>query len=101
MSTSPRYSNSEKQRILTLHFKDKKSISEICREEGITPATFYAWQNKAFSNLSKCFDAGDEKERRRLEKQVKYLEGEVASKKEVIADLAEEAINAKKKLHQR
>lgn len=100
MSKGVRYSNSEKQRILNLHFKDKKTISEISREEGVTPATFYSWQTKALENLSKCFDDNDDKERRRLEKRVKYLEQEVVTKKEVIADLAEEAINVKKKLRQ-
>ena len=50
-------------------------------------------------DISKCFDESDDKERRRLEKRVKSLEKEVVAKKEVIADLAEEAINVKKKLH--
>jgi transposase-like protein len=99
MSKAVRYSSSEKQRILNLHLKDKKTISEIAREEKVTPATFYSWQTKALDNLSKCFDESDDKERRRLEKRVKSLEKEVVAKKEVIADLAEEAINVKKKLH--
>lgn len=100
MSTSSRHSSSEKQRILNRHFKEKTPISEICREEKITPTTFYAWQNKAWENLSKCFEDKEDKERRKLEKQVKALEQEVSEKKEVIAELAEEAIKVKKKLQQ-
>lgn len=55
-----------------------KSISEICRSHGITPATFYRWKSK-YSGM----EASDIKK-------LKEMEAELAQYKKMYAELAKE-----------
>ncbi|MEZ5300440.1 MAG: transposase [Verrucomicrobiales bacterium] len=86
----------DKARIVRLHLLEKKPVSEICREEDITPTRFYARQKTLFEGAGAAL-AGSPKAGLR-EGSIREREGEPARKFAVIGELAQELVEAKKPL---
>ena len=60
--TRRKFSSEEKIRIILEGLKGEKSISEICRTEGIAPALYYRW-SKNFIEAGKRRLLGDTQKR--------------------------------------
>ncbi len=86
----------DKARIVRLHLLEKKPLSEVCREEDITPTLFYAWQKALFEGAEAAL-AGPPKADAR-DRKIRELEGELSRKVAVIGELAQELVEAKKPL---
>ena len=56
--TRKRYNSEEKIAVVLAGFKHEESIAQICRNHGITPATYYKW-SKDFMEAGKHRLQGD------------------------------------------
>jgi transposase len=95
--TRRQYSPEEKVRILRLHLLEGKPVSELCEKEGLHPTLFYQWQRAFFENGAAAFSSprtgvsGSEKK-------IEALQAKLQRKDEVIAEIMEDFIQAKKEL---
>jgi transposase len=96
-----RFDTDQKATILKRYLVDKTPISDLCDEYGIKPNQIYAWQKVLFEHAESAFQqrggraAGKTSARRQGEK-IARLEARLQQKNEVIAELMEENVRAKK-----
>ena len=79
------------------HLVDGVPISQLCDQHQIQPTQFYLWQKQLFENGEAAFtrkakNTGKTSEQRKIEQ----LQAKLANKNEVIAELMEENVKAKK-----
>ncbi len=101
MARKPRRSFTVEQKVAILkrHLIDKVPVSEVCAEADIQPSVFYYWQKQLFANADRALEASAAgRERRELHRKVEQLEAKLARKDEVIAQISEEYVKAKKAL---
>jgi len=99
MSTKKRqhFSPEQKVAIVRRRLIEQVPVSDLCDEHGIHPTVYYRWQKQLFESGAVVF------ERRKdpvlpLTKRIARLETKLTSKNEVIAELMEEQVKAKKAL---
>jgi len=95
-----RYSAKEKVAILREHLVEKVPVSTLCDKHQLNPNLFYRWQKEFFENGSAAFERSGDGETRQLTAKVQFLEGRLARKDEVIAELMEDHVRLKKSLGQ-
>jgi transposase-like protein len=93
-----RYSPEEKVAILRQHLVEKVPVSDVCEEHGLNPTVFYRWQKEFFEKGGAAFQRSGDQEAVRLKRRVAELEEKLARKNEVVSELMEEYIAAKKDL---
>jgi transposase len=88
----------EKVAILRRHLLDKVLVSDLCEELGLRPTAFCRWQKEFFENGAAAFQAQERPHRQVEEKQkrIEFLEKNVQTKDEVLAELMAEHIALKK-----
>ena len=97
--TRRRFSPEDKIKILRQHLLEKKPVSSVCDENGITPTQFYGWQKTFFENGAAAFDKGPDKRASATADQKRTaLEQKLVRKDEVIAEIMGEFIQLKKEL---
>ena len=96
--TRKRLTAEEKVAILRKHFLEKVPVSTLCDEHRLNPTVFYRWQKEFFENGAAAFDRRPEGRERKLEEKVEFLEGKLAKKDEVMAELLMEHVALKKSL---
>ncbi|MBM4093715.1 MAG: transposase [Planctomycetes bacterium] len=106
MATTRRHFGADqKAAILKRYLVEKVPLSDLCDEYGIQPNQIYQWQAALFENASAVLDRAGRRgrpatlaERRiaELEEQLRRKEAKLQQKNEVIAELMEENIRAKK-----
>jgi transposase len=93
------YQAEEKLSILKEHLSEGKAVSEVCERHGVRPSLFYYWQRQLFENgalaLGPTKKVASAKEQRQVER-ISYLEGRLARKDQVIAELSEDLVQLKK-----
>ena len=92
-----RFEPEEKVAIMRRHLLEQVSVSDLCDEFCLQPTIFYRWQRQLFEKGAAVF------ERRKdptvpLTRRIAKLEEKLSNKNEVIAELMEEQIKAKKEL---
>ena len=92
------YSPEEKVAILRKHLVEKVPVSDICDEHGLHPTVFYRWQKEFFEKGGAAFRQSGDQEAIRLKRRVAELEEKLARKNEVVSELMEEYVAAKKDL---
>ena len=89
------FTGPQKTAIVKAHLVDGKSVADLCDQHQIQPTQFYQWQKQLFENGGAAFErksTGKSPEQRQIEAlQIKLL-----NKNEVIAELMEENVKAKK-----
>ena len=75
----------EKIRIVIAGLRGEEPIAALCRREGIAESQYYSW-SKEFLEAGRKRLAGDT-QRQATSNEVKDLRGEMATLKEVVADL--------------
>ena len=91
------FTAAQKVAIVKRHLIDKVPISEVCEEHQIQPTLFYQWQKTLFEKGTAAFERKGKAERATLHRRkVARLEEKLATKNEVIAELMEENVKAKK-----
>ena len=99
MSTTRRhFAGEQKAAILKRYLVEKVSLSDLCDEFGIHPNQVYHWQATLFENAATLFQSNGrgKAEASAQEDKIARLEAKLGQKNEVIAELMEENIRAKK-----
>ncbi|MBX3420949.1 MAG: transposase [Pirellulaceae bacterium] len=82
------------------HWCDKVPVSELAVEPGVPPSQIHNWINQAKQQLDKLFDRPSgrpaAKEVDSKDKQIAALQAKLVQKHEVISELKEEKVKAKK-----
>lgn len=85
------------RRIVRRHVLEKAPISDLCDEYRMQPAQFYSWQKQLFEHAARAFEPGKgETRERELLRQVEELKATLRTKDEVIAEVTEAFVRAKK-----
>jgi transposase len=93
------FGTDQKAAILKRYLVDQVPISDLCDEYGIKPNQIYAWQKILFDNAPAAFHTVAKREAKRLsaqEEEVARLRAKLVQKNEVISELMEENVRAKK-----
>ena len=96
-----RFGTDQKAAILKRYLVDKVPISDLCDEYGIKPNQVYAWQKILVDNLEAAFHPVAKRAARKVsdqEEKIARLEAKLQQKNEVISELMEENIRAKKSI---
>lgn len=92
-----RFSAEEKFKIVKEHLTTKTAISELCKKYGMTPTSFYDWQEQFFEGAMTAFDKKRGPQASKNDGRVEELESDVSRMREVIAEITAENIAYKKK----
>lgn len=90
-----RFSSQQKVSIVKQHLVDGMAVSDLCDKHRILPTQFYQWQKQLFEGGAVAFErkpGGKSTAERRIEQ----LQAKLVTKNEVIAELMEENVKAKK-----
>jgi transposase len=93
------FGTDQKAAILKRYLVDKVPISDLCDEYGIKPNQIYAWQKILFERAETAFQQAGGRTTNKLsaqEEKIARLEAKLAQKNEVISELMEENVRAKK-----
>ena len=94
-----RFGTDQKATILKRYLVDKVPISDLCDEYGIKPNQVYAWQKILFDHAETAFQQAGGRAASKAsaqEEKIARLESQLQQKNEVIAELMEENVRAKK-----
>jgi transposase len=94
-----RFGIDQKAAILKRYLVDKVPISDLCDEYGIKPNQIYTWQKILVDNLEAIFHPTAKRAAGKAsvqEEKIARLEAKLAQKNEVISELMEENVRAKK-----
>ena len=89
------FTGQQKVALVKQHLVDGMAVSDLCDKHQILPTQFYQWQKQLFEGGSAAFErktSGKSTEQRRIEQ----LQAKLINKNEVIAELMEENVKAKK-----
>ena len=92
-----RFEPAEKVAIVRRHLLEQVPVSNLCDEYGLQPTVFYRWQKQLFENGAVAFERAKDPALP-LTRRIAKLEEKLSNKNEVIAELMEEQIKAKKAL---
>jgi transposase len=94
------YSPAQKVALLRRHLIEKIPVSDLCDEQQLNVNLFYQWQRQFFENGAAAFErsgnsrrSDDAKDRR-----IAQLQAKLVQKHEVISELMEENVLAKKSI---
>jgi transposase len=91
------FTGQQKAAIVKAHLVDGVPISDLCDQHEIQVAQFYQWQKQLFENAEAAFERkGKQAGKSAHERQIEQLRAKLANKNEVIAELMEENVKAKK-----
>jgi transposase len=93
-----RYTSEEKIKILREVLEDGKPVSTVAETYNVDPTQIMTWRKQMFENASQAFEIKRKDiTEKALEKQTKALEDKLRHKDNVIAELAQELLELKKK----
>lgn len=104
MMKRKKISASEKLAVLKRYLVEKKPISKLCEEFGLQPSQIYYWQTQLFEQGASVFERKNGKSDpnlqkiAKLEERVAQHEEKLTHKNEIIAELLEENVRAKKSI---
>ena len=90
----------QKAEIVRRHLAGKEAISDLADEFGVQPSQIHNWINQVLSQAERAFDrpAGNRRLEEVKDRKIAFLEGKLANKNEVIAELMQEHVQLKKEL---
>ena len=101
MSRTRRHFTAEqKAQIVRRHLAGKEAVSDLAEEFGVQPSLIHNWVNQLLSQAERAFDrpSGKRQLEEAKERKIAFLEGKLANKNEVIAELMQEHVQLKKEL---
>ena len=96
-----RHSAEVKAQIVRRHLAGKEPVSKLAEEFGVQPSQIHGWVNLVLAQAEKAFErsAGHGRsEQAALATKVEQLQARIVHKNEVIAELMEANVQAKKEL---
>ena len=93
-----RFGAEKKVQIVRRHLADKVPVSDLADEFDVQPSQIHTWVKQVLDRAEKAFERPDGPRRKEVGKDAKIaqLEEKLATKNEVISELMEENIKAKK-----
>jgi transposase-like protein len=92
------YTPEEKVAILRRHLVEGVPIPDLCDESGLQPTVFYRWQKEFFENGAAAFHQRGRTNHQPQQERIAYLEKNVQTKDEVLAELMAEHVALKKRV---
>ena len=92
-----RFTPEQKVAIIRRHLLEQVPVSDLCDEYDLQPTVFYRWQRQLFEKGTAAFER-DVDPTVPLKRKVERLQEKLANKNEVIAELMEAQVQAKKEL---
>ena len=88
----------QKAEVVRRHLTDKEPVSKLAEELGVQPSQIHGWVNQVLAQAEAAFQrsAKPRREEQRKAEKIARLEAKVVQKNEVIAELMEENVRAKK-----
>jgi transposase-like protein len=98
--TRRRFTPEQKAQIVRRHLANKEAVSALAEEFGLQPSQIHTWVNQVLAQADKAFQqaAGNGRAEQAKDRRIEQLEAKLANKNEVIAELLEENVKAKKEL---
>jgi transposase-like protein len=98
MSRKPRkeYSAQEKVAALGEHLLEGKPVPEVCHDHQLQSTVLYGWQKTFFENGAAAFERKNKRTEDAKDRQIAAFQAKLANKNEVIAELMEENVRARK-----
>ena len=96
--TRRHFSAEQKAQIVRRHLQGKEPVSELAEEFCLQPSLIHNWVNQVLTQAEKAFDrsSGNDRAEQAKQRRIEQLEAKIANKNEVIAELMEENVRAKK-----
>jgi|ETNmetMinimDraft_26_1059896.scaffolds.fasta_scaffold35139_2 transposase-like protein len=96
--TRRRFSVERKAQMVRRHLGDKVPVSDLADEAGLQPSQIHAWVKQVLDQAEKAFGPATNERRSTQAKDAKItrIEGKLATKNEVIAELMEANVLLKK-----
>lgn len=90
----------QKAEIVRRHLAGKEAVSDLADEFGVQPSQIHNWINHVLAQAERAFDrpSGNRRQQEAHERKIALLEGKLANKNEVIAELMQEHVQLKKEL---
>ena len=92
-----RFTPEQKVAIIRRHLLEQVPVSDLCDEYDLQPTVFYRWQKQMFERGAAAFERRTDPATP-LKRRIAHLEEKVTKKNEVIAELMEAQVQAKKEL---
>jgi len=89
----------QKAEVVRRHLRDKTPVSELAEELEVQPSQIHQWVNAVLMQAEKAFESSGKRAARtesNREQQIKRLQEKLNLKNEVISELMEENVKAKK-----
>lgn len=98
MSTRRHFSAEQKAQIVRRHLADKEPVSKLAEEFQLQPSLIHLWIKQVLDQAQRAFErsAGTRTVAQTVERRIEQLEAKLVQKNEVIAELMEENVRAKK-----
>jgi transposase len=98
--TRRHFSAEQKADVVRRHLAGKEAVSDLAEELGVQPSLIHGWINQVLAQVERAFDrpAGKRRLEEAKERKIAFLEGKLANKNEVIAELMQEHVQLKKEL---
>lgn len=96
--TRRHFSAEQKAQIVRRHLGDKQPVSSLATELQVQPGVIHQWVNQVLAQAERAFErsAGQNRTDSTKERRIEQLEAKIVQKNEVIAELMEENVRAKK-----
>jgi len=80
------------------HVRGKEAVSDLADELGVQPTQIHTWVKQVLEQAHKAFERskGSGRGERAKDRQIEQLQAKLADKHEVISELMEENVKAKK-----
>ena len=96
--TRRHFTPQKKAEIVRRHLAGKEAVSALAEEFGVQPSQIHGWVNQVLAQAEAAFQraAGAGRGERRKDERIAQLEAKLVQENEVIAELMEENVRAKK-----
>lgn len=93
-----RFGAERKALIVRRHLADKVAVSDLADEYGIQPSQIHTWVKQVLDQAEKAFErsSGPRRKEQAKDAKIAQLEEKLTTKNEVISELMEENVKAKK-----
>jgi len=91
------FTGQQKTAIVKAHLVDGKSVADLCDQHQIQPTQFYVWQKQLFEYGDAAFERKSKPGSKSPQQcKIEQLQAKLINKNEVISELMEENVKAKK-----
>jgi transposase-like protein len=96
--TRRHFSAEQKAQVVRRHLVGKEAVSDLADELGVQPSQIHLWVKQVLDQADKAFQRSSGKRRagEAQDRKIARLQQKLADKNEVIAELMEENVKAKK-----